>query len=217
MKENDRSTLPKIRDYSRFDQFLNSITPDVYPEPPREPHITITRTVIGKMRRENMIGPGDHILDVGCGQGVALEVFRELGMKATGITLGSDLDVCRTKGFDVHEMDQNFMSFPDGAFDVLWCRHVLEHSVAPFYTVAQYCRVSKPGGLIYVEVPAADTSAHHERGPNHYSILPWTSWVNLFTRAGCTIERTDKIGFTALCGPDMYWSFFLRTPKLIGA
>jgi len=207
------STKQKARDYSRFDRFLDALANDVYPEHPSEPHGTITRTTINAMHRENMIKPGDKVLDIGCGQGLALEIFQELGIKATGITLGSDYDVCRAKGLDVHQMDQNFMDFPDGEFDVLWCRHVLEHSVAPYYTIAEYCRVTKPGGLIYVEVPAPDTSAHHETGSNHYSVLTQSSWISLFGRAGCKVELNNNITFTVPCGPDVYWSFLLRTPS----
>jgi ubiquinone/menaquinone biosynthesis C-methylase UbiE len=107
-------------------------------------------------------------------------------------------------------MDQNFMEFGDGEFDFLWCRHVLEHSVAPLFTLKEYRRVTKSGGLVYVEVPAPDTSAHHERNPNHYSVLPSSSWLSLFARAGLAVERGVEINFTPACGPDTYWAFLLR-------
>jgi SAM-dependent methyltransferase len=154
--------------------------------------------------------PGSKVLDVGCGQGLALEQFQRLGLEAVGITLGSDSEVCRAKGFEVHRMDQNFMNFADGAFDLLWCRHVLEHSVAPLFTLSEYRRVVKSNGLVYIEVPAPDTSAHHETNPNHYSVLPASSWMSLFSRAGFAVERSLEINFTVPCGPDTYWSFLLR-------
>src|SRR5262245_24685410 len=100
-----------MRDWSRFDALLNGLSSDVYPESPMEPHITITRTTIEGLQRDGLIGPGTRVLDVGCGQGVALEQFRRLGLQATGITLGPDYGVCRAKGFHVRHMDQNFMDF----------------------------------------------------------------------------------------------------------
>jgi ubiquinone/menaquinone biosynthesis C-methylase UbiE len=137
-------------------------------------------------------------------------------MPAIGTGLGSDVDVCRAKGFEVHAMDQNFMTFPDESFDVLWCRHVLERSVAPLFTLTEYRRLTKAGGLVYVEVPAPDTSAHHERRPNHYSVLSAGGWQSLFLRAGLHVLRAQQHSFTADTGADAYFAFQLRKPAMEG-
>lgn len=199
-----------MRDYSRFDAFVTSLAGDIYPEAPSELHLTITRTILEQLRADGMIRPGARVLDIGCGQGLALAQFRRLGVEAIGITLGPDYDVCRAQGFDVRQMDQNFMSFADAEFDFLWCRHVLEHSVAPLFTLSEYRRVTKPSGLVYVEVPAPDTSAHHETNPNHYSVLPRSSWLHLFSRAGFLVQSSVELSFAVGCGPDKYLSFLLR-------
>lgn len=198
------------RDFARFEAFLDSVSTDVYPEAPSEPHISITLQTIAELQAGGHIRPGMRVLDVGCGQGLALEAFRQIGLDAEGIALGADCEVCRGKGLTVHQMDQNFMTFADASFDLLWCRHVLEHSIAPAFTLSEYRRVTKPGGLIYIEVPAPDTTAHHEANVNHYSVLPLSAWQNLFARAGLTGERSVAFNFTAPCGPDSYWSFLLR-------
>lgn len=202
-----------MRDFSRLDAFLDRRVADVYPETPSEPHLSITRMVIQELHRLGQIGPGGRVLDVGCGQGVALEQFRSLGLEAIGVAMGKDVEVCRSKGFKVRDMDQNFMTLPDGGFDLLWCRHVLEHSFAPYFTLAEYRRLTRPGGLVYVEVPAPDTSAHHELNPNHYSVLPLSSWLALFSRAGFIVEWSRSLNFTVRCGPDTYWSNLLRVPR----
>jgi SAM-dependent methyltransferase len=199
-----------MRDYSRFDCFLNDRAGDVYPEVPSEPHLSITQSTIEDLHRDGLIGRDQRVLDVGCGQGIALEIFRQFGLRAVGVTLGPDFATCRAKGFEVYQMDQNFMDFADDEFDFLWCRHVLEHSVAPLFTLAEYHRVTKPDGLVYIEVPAPDTSAHHENNPNHYSVFPASSWLALFSRVGFALERSIAINFTVPCGPDTYWSYLLR-------
>jgi len=199
-----------MRDYLRLDDFLDAISGEVYPEVPAEPHISITRRVIESLHREGLIRAGQRVLDVGCGQGIALEEFRRLGLPAVGVTLGPDLEVCRAKGFDVLHLDQNFLEFDGEAFDFLWCRHVLEHSIAPFFTLSEYLRLTRPGGLVYVEVPAPDTSVHHEANPNHYSVLTASGWLSLFERAGFKVERRMDHPFNAMCGPDLYWGFLLR-------
>lgn len=201
-----------MRDYSRLDAFLESLIGDVYPEVPAEPHLQITRSTIEALHGEGLIKAGDRVLDIGCGQGIALAQFQRLGMTAVGLTLGSDCQVCRDKGFEAYEMDQNFIAFESASFDFLWCRHVLEHSIAPLFTLSEYHRLVKPGGRVYVEVPAPDTSAHHETNPNHYSVLTASAWLSLFPRAGFTVLRHQVLNFTLRCGPDSYYSFLLQRP-----
>ncbi|MBY0511423.1 MAG: class I SAM-dependent methyltransferase [Rhodospirillaceae bacterium] len=200
------------RDFSRFDRFLDSLKGEVYPEAPGEPHLTITRRTLEDLRQKGLIKAGDKVLDVGCGQGLALKIFREFGIEAIGTGLGPDVETCRAQGFDVRAMDQNFMDFPDESFDVLWCRHVLEHSVAPLFTLSEYKRLTKPGGLIYVEVPAPDTSARHEHGRNHYSVMQMSGWLANFERMGLVMEHGGKHKFEVGTGPDIYFAFNLRKP-----
>jgi len=199
-----------MREWSRFDKFLNLLCNDVYPEPAMEPHISITKTMISALVEQGLISAGSRILDIGCGQGGAMEQFERLGAEVTGITLGPDIDICRGKGLNVKQMDQNFMQFNDAEFDLLWCRHVLEHSIAPFFTLSEYRRVTKADARVYIEVPAPDTSAHHETNPNHYSVLPRSAWLSLFGRTRFTVERSIEFTFNVPCGPDIYWGFLLR-------
>jgi SAM-dependent methyltransferase len=198
------------RDFSRLERFLDVLTGEVYPEPPTGMHATISQSVIGALLKDGLLTAGMRVLDVGCGQGETLELFGKLGMDATGITLGTDYDICRAKNLDVQQMDQNFMTFAEGSFDFLWCRHVLEHSFAPLFTLTEYRRVTRPGGLVYVEVPAPATFARHESNPNHYSVLPIQSWLNLFMRAKLAEVRIVEMNITTPNGPDLYWSALLR-------
>jgi SAM-dependent methyltransferase len=190
-----------LRDYTAFNTFLDGLTGDIYPEVPAEPHLSITKAEIDGLHRDGLIIAGMRVLDVGCGQGVAMDKFRDLSLEAVGITLGADGDLCRAKDLDVREMDQNFMTFADNEFDLLWCRHVLEHSIAPLFTLSEYRRVLKPGGLAYVEVPAPDTSARHETNPNHYGVLPLSAWFNLFSRAGFAVEHSVASASRLPAGP----------------
>ncbi|MBF0294925.1 MAG: class I SAM-dependent methyltransferase [Magnetococcales bacterium] len=199
-----------MRDYTRYDRFLDRLCQDIYPEFPAPVSGMVTEKAIHDLVQEGILSPGLRILDIGCGQGLALERFRDLGLTAEGITLGTDCEVCLGKGLQVRAMDQNFMTFADGEFDFLWCRHVLEHSLAPYFTLSEYRRVTRPGGRIYVEVPAPGTSAHHEGNPNHYSVLPDSLWQILFARAGLTLERKVTFNFEVACGPDEYWAYLLR-------
>jgi len=153
---------------------------------------------------------GARVLDVGCGQGGTLELFKAAGMQATGIALGEDVAVCRQRGLDVVEMDLAFLDFPDSTFDLVWCRHALEHSIFPYFVLAELRRILKPDGLLYVEVPSPNTACEHEANPNHYSVLGKRMWHHLMTRAGFVGTDTQEIHVDVMAGPDMYWAFVRR-------
>jgi SAM-dependent methyltransferase len=150
------------------------------------------------------------ILDCGCGQGVALEIFKKLGGKPIGTTFGEDLEVCKRNGFEVYAMDQSFLEFPQESFDVIWCRHALEHSLFPLYTLRRFYETLKKDGILYVEVPAPDTSARHETNRNHYSCFTKNAWVSLFTRSKFQIFDQLDLTFKIMVGDDTYHAFFLR-------
>lgn len=48
---------------------------------------------------------------------------------------------------------EHLESIPDASFDFLIAAHVLEHLPNPIRALEEWCRVVKPGGLIYVVLP----------------------------------------------------------------
>ena len=122
----------------KLENFLTKIQVDIYPEPPTPLHNELTPKMVDYVMQNGYLHAGSKILDIGCGQGVALEAFSKKGFSPVGITLGvDDLEICRRKGFEVYEMDQSFLSFGDEQFDFVWCRHCLEHSIFPYFTLSE--------------------------------------------------------------------------------
>lgn len=192
----------------RLERFLERISSETYPEVPSGLHDEITAAVLQRLWTHCTLPAGAAVLDVGCGQGVALKHFVAKGFKTTGITLNrTDVEECRKQGYDVLEMDQSFLDFPDATFDLIWCRHCLEHSVFPYFTLSEFSRVLKPGGWLYIEVPAPDTSSQHQTNKNHYSVMGKSMLASLIVRSGFRIVDIADVSFTVPAGPDMYWSF----------
>jgi SAM-dependent methyltransferase len=204
--------MSELEKYRRLDDFLKRLHGDIYPETPTAVHTQITGQVLPEVLRLHPQAPGAKVLDVGCGQGLALELFRDAGLDAVGITLGPDAEVCRSKGLNAVEMDFAFLDFPDASFDLVWCRHAIEHSIFPFFTLFELHRVLKPGGALYLEVPAPDTGPGHQTNPNHYSVLGRSMWLELIRRAGFPEPKVLEMSFTTGLGPDTYWGFLQTRP-----
>ncbi|MEI6213401.1 MAG: class I SAM-dependent methyltransferase [Desulfuromonadales bacterium] len=198
-----------FKQLSRFVAFINKIEGETYPEAPMPQHTIITTQVLECILDQMGITPENRILDVGCGQGPALDYLREKGyLSAIGITLNDeDVNICRDNGHNVRKMDQSFLEFQDGSFDFVWARHVIEHSIFPYFTLTEYARALAPGGMLYLEIPAPGTPCHHETNPNHYSVLGHGNWVSLLGRSGFVIQHEGRYTFPIPMGMDEYWSF----------
>lgn len=194
----------------RLERFLTKIEQDTYPEPVTSLHEEIIVKMVPEALKLAKLPAGAKVLDVGCGQGSAMQLFAQAGLSAVGITINDvDIQACRAKGLDVREMDQSFLEFDDASFDLVWCRHCLEHSVMPYFTLSEFARVLRPGGTLYVEVPAPDTPSQHGTNRNHYSVLPKSGWISLIQRAGFDNVLWGDIPINMNDGSkDLYWCFF---------
>lgn len=169
------------RNWRHLEAYLDRLAGEVLSEPATPAHTAFTRKSFGRF----VLPHQDRVklaLDVGCGPGTALELFRQHGIPAIGITLSEDdVQACRAKGFEVVKGDQSFLDFPERHFDLVWSRHCLEHSAMPLLTLLEYNRVLKDDGFLYVEVPQPDSI--HIDTPNHYSLFSDRGWRSLFMRA----------------------------------
>jgi len=194
---------------SRLVSFIDKIEKDTYPEYPSPGHSHITTSVLDAILPKYQIAKSSRILDIGCGQGPALDIFRSRGYaNCVGVTLNDeDVRICCEKGYDVRKMDQSFLEFQDASYDFIWARHVIEHSIFPYFTLSEFARVLTARGMLYLEVPAPETSCHHEKNPNHYSVLTQNSWTSLLERCGFTVVENANLRFETGMGPDEYWGF----------
>ncbi|MEA2462109.1 MAG: hypothetical protein QOH90_2286 [Actinomycetota bacterium] len=99
--------------------------------------------------------PGARLLDAGCGSGRTLDELVRYG-RVSGVDLSPDaVDAARRRGHDdvrVARVEQ--LPFADATFDVVTCLDVVEHTPDDRATLAELRRVTRPGGLLLVTVPA---------------------------------------------------------------
>jgi len=95
------------------------------------------------------------ILDIGCSEGRLLKSFLEYGCQCWGIEhpsypaerfLNSDRIVYL-------QGDLQAINLPEGAFDLIFLWHVLEHMDDPRLVISQLCKLLAPEGALILAVP----------------------------------------------------------------
>lgn len=185
-------------DFDKFNRYMELMHFTIYHEPSTP---NFHNRLIDKVLDE-MIFPLDLpkdavILDMGCGSGYFLSRMKETGFyNLRGITMDDeDIAECKALELDVSKQDMTFTDLPDGELDLLFCRHCLEHSPFPSFTLLEFNRLLKVGGHLYIEVPAPNQDRKHENNLNHYSIMGEKMWNSLFSRACFNIDKFDEFQF----------------------
>ena len=142
------------------------------------------------------------ILDIGCGQGTFMDVIAEKGYaNRIGVTLSpEDAKACNEKRHTTVCADMSDLDIPADLIGMIWCRHALEHSPFPYFTLLEFNRVLKQGGRMYVEVPAPECPREHEFNPNHYSVLTPKMWFSLFKKSGFKVDSCEELGLELMDG-----------------
>jgi SAM-dependent methyltransferase len=182
-----------MRDYTRFDKYVNNLSQDVYAQPIDDGHMKMGVQAIQTLAA---IPEGiRNVLDIGCGQGAFRGVFEGKNLEWTGVTIGEDYAVCEKLGLPVYNFDMTFLGLPDNSYDLVFARHVLEHSPFPVITLMEWRRVCR--GWLALVAPAP--AYWGIQGRNHYSVLDMPRLKWLLSRAGwnpiheVVIKTSDKL------------------------
>ncbi|MBK8987269.1 MAG: class I SAM-dependent methyltransferase [Chloroflexi bacterium] len=110
---------------------------------------------------------GRFVLDAGCGTGAAMRYLEPFG-RVTGCDYSPlALAFCRQRGLvRLYQGSVRELPFGDGRFDLITSFDVLYHrSVGDYYTpLAEFHRVLKPGGRLFLRLPAYNwLRAHHDQ------------------------------------------------------
>ncbi|GAA2696224.1 methyltransferase domain-containing protein [Actinoplanes palleronii] len=96
--------------------------------------------------------PGRILLDAGCGGGLLAPHVRHLGYRHVGVDLRrSGLALAGERGVLPVVADVSVLPFADDIADVVVAGEILEHVTDLSGTVAELCRVLRPGGLVVLD------------------------------------------------------------------
>jgi 2-polyprenyl-3-methyl-5-hydroxy-6-metoxy-1,4-benzoquinol methylase len=126
--------------------------------------------------------PPGELLEVGCGSGGRLPLFKALGWRVTG----QDVDPVaagearRTTGAEVHVGPIEELARTQRRFNAIVVNHVIEHVVDPV-ALLRVCRsMLRPRGALICVTPNASSWGHRRFGANWMSLDP-PRHISLFT------------------------------------
>lgn len=139
--------------------------------------------------------PAGRLLDVGCGGGRFLNRMKKRGWQVEG----TDFDEQATKkvtsryGIRTHVGDLTECSLPADSFDAITLSQAIEHLYDPLATLRECLRILKPGGLLVMTTPNAQSLGAAEFGAS------WRGWeaprhLHLFTVESLQ-QLTQRAGF----------------------
>ena len=164
-----------------------------------------TRLFQAKYARLFTEGSGP-VLDIGCGQGVFLELLRDRDVDAVGVDHSEEAFMaCRRKGLNMRKTDAfSFLTENGYRFDGIFASHFIEHFSPPdTLRLFELCHNSlKPKGLLAVVTPnTADLTVMTQwfwLDPTHVRPYPLELVKSLFNQAGFMIETAGEDRQTAL-------------------
>lgn len=153
---------------------------------------------------------GGHVLEVGCGCGVATPAIARLPSvyRVTAVDiLPHFIEANGAKALPKTTFAcQDFTALPDNAYDSVVCTNVLEHLQDDAGAAKHLYRILKPGGTLAFLVPAHPklyTVYDHEAG--HYRRYRKSEAEALMRSAGFRVD--DLFSFNALGAAGWYVSF----------
>lgn len=97
------------------------------------------------------------LLDVGCGSGDRLDIFREIGFDTYGVEISQSAEYAQKHmGLDVKQCDLFEANYPESFFDIITLHNVLEHTHDPQSVIKELHRIVKDDGTVAIQVPNID-------------------------------------------------------------
>ena len=135
---------------------------------------------------------GMRILDIGCGTGAMLDVLAPFGTVIGADFAEQALGFCRRRGdkYTLARSDARRLPFASNSFDIVTAMDIVEHIDNDKAAMSEIMRVLKPGGRVFVTVPAYQSLwSDHDVALHHYRRYTAPAVKDLFQRVGLRIEK----------------------------
>jgi SAM-dependent methyltransferase len=147
------------------------------------------------------------ILDVGCAGGpLLLDLQKEKFTNVYGLDFSPEaIELCKQRGLErVFVMDGHYPDFENDFFDIIISSDSLEHLEKDEVALANWKRILKPGGTLYVFVPAYQFLwSDHDLINHHYRRYSKHLLAERVSGAGFKIEQKG------------FWNFAMFFPTSV--
>ncbi|MDQ3578166.1 MAG: class I SAM-dependent methyltransferase [Actinomycetota bacterium] len=159
---------------------------------------------------------GRSVLDVGGGPGYFSDAFRQAGAYYLGVDPDvGELSARGVPGENMVRASGTRLPVRTASVDVCYSSNVLEHVAEPWVMIEEMCRVTKPGGTVFVSfTPWYSPWGGHETAPWHFVGGDYARRRYLRTRGK---EPKNKFGvslFPLSVGAAVRWSKNTRHAQL---
>ncbi|HSN74965.1 MAG TPA: class I SAM-dependent methyltransferase [Anaerolineae bacterium] len=150
--------------------------------------------------------PGEHILDLGCGDGVLTEKLAALGCQVVGVDSSpAQVAAAQARGLDARVLDAQHLPF-EAEFDAVFSNAALHWMRQPEAAIAGVWRALEPGGRFVGEMGGAGniaavlealTTTLARRGVDAHQISPWyfpdeTEYRQKLEQAGFVVTSIER-------------------------
>ena len=160
---------------------------------------SLGRHLLAELSRLPLPRPA-RVLDAGCGSGRTLLELRRLG-DASGIELSPQAaEIARSRsGLEIKVGRLEELPWDEDTFDLVTCMDVIEHTPDDRVTLRELRRVCKPGGWLFVTVPAYQALwSPHDEVNHHYR-----RYVRPMLRAAVRLISATTTFSITCCSPGM--------------
>lgn len=201
---------PRLKDQVVHDSY-NEKNYDFFYKLKLIPAIDYRRNVIAKRKFEQISNyftkPGK-ILDIGCGLGELLSIFKEHGWECLGVEFNQFAADFARKKFGLGIIPKSIFDFSyDGKkFDCIMLWGVLEHFTEPQKVLKKVYELLDDNGLLIIEVPSSDSilvryfekfGGYIDRiieGDRHIMLFSVKSFIDMTQKAGFNLIHLQSNG-----------------------
>jgi SAM-dependent methyltransferase len=146
------------------------------------------------------------VLEIGCGLGHLLgwmvDRYQAFGTDINAWALSQARRNVPQANFALASAEDLGM-FPDGVFQIVVAKHVVEHLLHPGRAIAEMGRLLAPGGELLLATPNLDSFMHPVKkedwigykDPTHISLKPPADWINMLHNHRLTPRKVFSDGF----------------------
>jgi SAM-dependent methyltransferase len=149
------------------------------------------------------------VLEIGCGAGGILDLFRDAGAQVMGFDLGADYLKYGVKEHHLHLVCGTIADYHETRKpDIIIYSHVLEHLSSSVDELKRIKELCHEGTLVYIEVPGI-LSIHKTYG----DFMRYLQNAHLYHFSLGTLNNLlSRNGFTLVSGNEQVRSLFISTP-----